>query len=59
MKVLPVIGFSGERQMDVMDKGYAPYRDPSLPEVVMPACPIEKKLKVADGTRHRRQFGHW
>ena len=31
--------------MDVMDKGYAPYRDPSLPEVVMPACPIEKKLK--------------
>ncbi|MBK8176729.1 MAG: SDR family oxidoreductase [Rhodospirillales bacterium] len=28
-----------------MDKGYAPYHDPSLPDVVMPACPIEKKLK--------------
>ena len=30
--------------MDVMDKGFAPYRDPDLPDVVMPACLIEKKL---------------
>jgi|APTNR8051073442_1049403.scaffolds.fasta_scaffold08423_3 glucose 1-dehydrogenase len=31
--------------MDLMDKGYAPFHDPDLPEVVLPACPIEKKLK--------------
>lgn len=31
--------------MDVMDKEFTPYRDPNLPEVVMPVCPVEKKLK--------------
>jgi glucose 1-dehydrogenase len=30
--------------MDVMDKRFAPYHDPALPDVVLPACAIEKKL---------------
>jgi len=31
--------------MDTEDKSFAPFHDPSLPEVVMPACPIDRKLK--------------